>query len=61
MLQEEECLRRAQKCEVDARTTTDDFNRSALLAMAAQWRSLADNSERHRVMTGAAPPPKPQV
>lgn len=54
MLDEEECLRHAKKCEIDSRATTDDFNRTALLAMAAQWHLLADSAERHRIMIGAA-------
>jgi len=57
MLEEKECRRRARKCEVDAQNTTDDFNRTAFLAMAAQWRSLADNTERHRVIMAATPRP----
>jgi hypothetical protein len=57
MLEEEECRRRAQKCEVQALATTDDFARAAFLAMAVQWRALADNTQRHRMMTGTVRQP----
>jgi hypothetical protein len=52
MREASECLKRATECETMARTAQDSSTSRAMRDIAGQWRQLAQDTDRHKRITG---------